>query len=97
MAASPEFVPLLLYGLAFLSEAVGLGLVVGDIVRAGRVLRRWNDRGTVGTTDGRGKGGDLPIGELLGNAGRRWAGIGLLAAGILLGTVAGVLSLSTSY
>jgi len=87
---------MLLYGLAFLAEAVGLGLVIGDVYRAGRVLRKWINHSPGGTTQAPGKSGDLPIRELVGNAGRRWAGIGLLAAGILLGTVAGALSVSAS-
>jgi len=87
----------LLYGLTFIAEAVGLGLVIGDVHRTGKVLARGISEGM---THAQGDGVDLLIRELLGKGTRvfiaRWLGISLLAAGILLGTVANVLSVSSS-
>ena len=85
-----------LYGLTFIAEAVGLGLVIGDMHRTGRVLGRGVSEGT---TSAQGKEVDRLIRELLGKGTRvflaRWLGIGLLAAGILLGTIANVISVSS--
>jgi hypothetical protein len=89
--------PVVLYGLTFLAEAVGLGLVIGDIHRTGKVLARAANEVEAypPTKEGR---VDLLIRELLGRESQaflaRWLGIGLLTAGILLGTVADVLSVS---
>ena len=97
MAAEHKMAPMvkLLFGLTFLAEAIGIGLVIGDIHRAGKVLARGASEGLVSA---QGMRVELLIRELLGKEARiflaRWLGIGLLSAGILLGTVANVLSIS---